>query len=356
VTPPPPHPAGLNRSGYLPLVEATRGGITESIHFGAVAVVDSRGRIVASVGNPGLVTFPRSSAKPLQAIPFIEAGGHETMGLSQAEVALMCASHLGTDAHVETLQGFHQKIGTVESDLRCGVHPPYHQPTAQAILRSGAALTPFRHNCSGKHTGMLAFARLNNWQVEDYLQPDHPVQQEILAAFAEMCDLAPDQVVVGVDGCTAPTFAVPIHNLALAYARLCDPASLSAARQIACRTITAAMWAEPNMVSGPGGFDTQVVAACPGRVLSKGGAEGYQALGVSAGVLGPDSPGLGIAIKISDGDLTSRARWAVALETLRQLGILSEGDLADLAGFGPATPIFNQNHVEVGELRPIFSL
>jgi L-asparaginase II len=224
------------------------------------------------------------------------------------------------------------------------------------MLLRGEAPTPIRHNCSGKHTGMLAFARLNGWPLESYLDPAEPVQQEILAAFAELCGLEPGRVVLGIDGCSAPNFAVPLQSAALAYARLCDPAALPAARREACRTITTAMWAEPEMVGGPGRFDTCLMSICRGRVLSKGGAEGYQALGVPANALGPGSPGLGIAIKISDGDHTSRARHAVALEVLRQLGLLSAQDQDALADFGPEIPILNQQSIRAGVVRPVFQL
>ncbi|HJS29549.1 MAG TPA: asparaginase [Anaerolineales bacterium] len=356
------NPDTLNKAGYRPLVEITRGypgyssEIPESVHFGALAVVDSAGKLVASVGDPALVTFLRSSAKPLQALPFIQAGGPDAFGLTRAEIALMCGSHSGTDAHAEGVQGFQAKAGVDAGDLRCGVHPSFHQPTAEAMLLRGEEPSPIRHNCSGKHTGMLAYARLNGWPVERYLEPDHPVQQEILTAFAEMCGLEPGQVILGIDGCSAPNFAVPLQNAALAYVRLCDPAALSPERRSACESITEAMWAEPGMVGGPGRFDTTLMSVCRGRILSKGGAEGYQALGAPSGALGPGSPGLGIAIKISDGDQTSRARHAVALETLRQLGLASAQDLEALADFGPEAPVLNQKSVRAGAIRPVFRL
>ncbi|MDX1435603.1 MAG: asparaginase, partial [Anaerolineales bacterium] len=164
-------------ASYQPLLEVTRAGLTESVHFGALAVVDSRGRLVAAQGDASLVAFPRSSLKPLQAVPFIQAGGQEAFGLSQAETALICASHAGTDVHVENLRRFHDKVGLEEQDLGCGIHLPYHQATAQEMARRGEETSPFRHNCSGKHTGMLAYARLGGWPLETYLEPDHPVQQ-----------------------------------------------------------------------------------------------------------------------------------------------------------------------------------
>lgn len=356
MTPPTPHPADFGPNRLQPLVEATRGGLVESIHFGALAVVDSAGTLVAAVGDPGLVTFPRSSAKPLQAIPFIEAGGHEAFNLTQAEIALICASHHGTDAHVEVLRQFHAKIGISEDNLACGFHIPYDPSTAEALVLNAEKPSQIRHNCSGKHTGMLALARLNDWPIDGYLDSGHPVQQAILVTFAEMCGIDPDQIVIGVDGCSAPTFAVPLRNFALGIARLSDLADLSPERQKACQTITRAMWAAPEMVSGPEGFDTHLLRACPERAMAKGGAEGYQALGVMRAALGADTQGLGVAIKISDGDITSRGRHVVAVEILNQLGLLSGEDLAALRRFGPTTPLLNQAGIHVGDLRPVFQL
>jgi L-asparaginase II len=352
----------LPETGYSPLVQITRGfpglssEIVESAHSGALAVVDTAGEIVASAGDPEVVTFLRSSAKPLQAIPFIEWGGREAFGLTQAEIALMCASHSGTDAHAAAVREFLVKVGVEEGDLLCGTHLSFHPATAEAMLLRGEAPTAVRHNCSGKHTGMLAFAQQNGWPLDTYLDPAHPAQVRILAAFAEMCDLEHGQVVLGIDGCSAPNFAVPLKNSALAFAKLCTPAALPGSRREACATISEAMWARPEMVGGPSRFDTVLMSACRGRILSKGGAEGYQALGIPAGAFGPGSPGLGIAIKISDGDPTSRARHVVALETLRQLGILSPQDLEALAEFGPEVPVLNQKSVRAGAVRPVFQL
>lgn len=349
---------------YQLVLEVTRGRIVESVHFGAAAVVDSSGRLLASLGNPRLVTFLRSSAKPFQALPFIERGGDQTFHLTSKDVALICASHDGTDEQVELIKGIQAKVGVQESDLLCGVHPPYHLPTQEAMRLRGELPTPNRHNCSGKHTGMLAHARMRGLPISDYINPEHPVQKAILETMAELCSLPLEQVEVGTDGCSAPIFAVPLHNAALAYARLCDPRGLSMERAAACRRITAAMMANPFMVGGPARFDSRLMETCSGRIVAKGGAEGYYAMGVIAGALGADSPGIGLVIKISDGDVAShsgsdlnlRARSIVALEVLRQMGYVSEKELEGLAEFGPVKPVFNWRKLAVGEARPAFTL
>jgi L-asparaginase II len=193
----------------------------------------------------------------------------------------------------------------------------------------------------------------------DYINPAHPLQQEIIQTFAEMCRLPVEQVEVGVDGCSAPNFAVPLHNAALGYARLCDPKAghvLPPERAAACRRIVTAMMECPDMVGGPGRFDTRLMEICRGRVLSKGGAEGYQGIGLMPGVLGPGSPAMGIALKIADGDARNKVRAAVTLEVLRQLGALSAAELEALSEFGPRLPLLNWRSIVVGQAYPAFEL
>ena len=346
----------MTPSSYLPLVELTRGEIIESVHFGAVAVVDIHGELVASAGNPNAVTYLRSTAKPFQVLPFIEAGGHKHFQYSRQEIALMCASHSGTDHHVEVVNRIQARAGITESDLKCGVHPPGHKMTAEAILLRGERPTPNRHNCSGKHSGMLAYAKMNAEPLENYLDFDHPVQQRILTAFAEMCSLPEDSIKLGIDGCSAPNFAVPLRHAAWAWAKLADPSHFSPVRAQACRTIVDAMIAHPDMVGGPERFDTVLMQTANGLVVSKGGAEAYQGIGVLPGALGQGRAALGIAIKISDGDGYGRAVAAAALEVLRQLGVLSESELRSLATFGPKRAVTNWRKLVVGEMRPVFNL
>jgi L-asparaginase II len=340
---------------YDLVVELTRGPIVESVHFGAIAVVDATGSLLASVGDPETVTFMRSSAKPFQALPFIEMGGDQAFGLTPREVAMLCASHSGTDEHVAVVSGIQRKVGISEQDLMCGTHWPYSEPAAQGLRQRGEQPTPNRHNCSGKHTGMLAHARLRHAPLENYIDFEHPVQKAILKAFAEMCGLAEDQVVLGVDGCSAPNFAAPLRNAALGYARLFDPSGLSPERAAACQRITHAMTSNPDMVAGPGRFDTLMMGIASGRILTKAGAEGYQGIGLAPGALGPGTPAVGIAFKIADGDVGGRARPMVGLEILRQLGAVSKHELDELAQFA-SHPLYNWRQLQVGEIRPAFKL
>lgn len=340
-------------NSYIPILEVTRGPLVESIHFGAAAVVDPTGRLIASLGDPGLITYLRSSAKPFQALHFVELGGTRQFHWSDAEVALMCASHSGTDLHYQTVSSMQAKAGLQEADLQCGTHPPFHKPTALALAARGEAPTPNRHNCSGKHTGMLAQCVLRGFSKQNYLDFNHPVQLANLQAIAEMCDLPTEQIGLGIDGCSAPVHALPLYNAALGYARLSDPAGLPAERAEACRLITRAMRAHPELVAGPDRLDTHLMRAAQGKLFSKMGAEGYQAVGVLPQAI-PGRPALGITIKIADGDSDGRARNVVTLEILRQLG-LTVPAVEGLESFWD-WKVRNWRKMEVGELRPCFQL
>jgi L-asparaginase II len=352
-------------SSYFPVLALTRGATIESVHYGAIAVVDVSGRLIAWYGDPQAVTFMRSSAKPFQALPFVENGGQEAFDLSLQQIAILCASHSGTDEHVSVVQSIQAKVGLRESDLLCGVHEPADAPTAQRLREQKEEPTPNRHNCSGKHTGMLSFARLlarMGLPIPDglpYIDPAHPLQQMILRTFSDMCGLPIEQISLGTDGCSAPNFAIPLYHAALGFARLCDPEAggvQPAARQAACRTITAAMMSHPLMVGGPGRFDTCLMQVAHERMVVKGGAEGYQGIGLMPGALGPGSPAVGVAFKIADGDERRLARAAVALEVLRQLGALTMSDLQELASFGPVLPRYNGRKLTIGEAYPAFRL
>jgi L-asparaginase II len=340
---------------YVPVVEVTRGSIVESVHFGVAVVVDAAGQVLAAVGDPQTRAFLRSTAKPFQALPFVEMGGVERFNLTDRELALMCASHHGTDEHVRVVTGMQEKIGIDESDMLCGAHEPGDKATWKAMVLRGEQPTPRRHNCSGKHTGMLAQAVMRGLPKADYINPQHPVQQTILRTFAEMTGVEAGHVVVGIDGCSVPTFAIPLYNTALGFARIADSSQLPERRANALRHIFHAMSTYPEMIAGPDGFDTVLMQAGPGKFVSKGGAEGYQGIAVAPGVLGQNSPGLGIAFKISDGDGYGRARPVVALALLKQLGLLTATEIESLVKFD-RRKLYNYRNLEIGEIRPCFTV
>ena len=361
----------MNSSDVQPLVEVTRGPIIESIHFGSFVIVDTTGKVIAAVGNPETVSYLRSSAKPFQALPFVERGGVEYFGLTDRELAILCASHLGTDDHVAVIQGIHRKLGVSASDLLCGMHTPGDVETAERMFLNGEANTPLRHNCSGKHTGMLAHCLLRGLPIEDYINPAHPIQQTIFQTFSEITGVPLDQIPLGTDGCSAPVFVVPMRAAAWAFAQLADPSALPEPRRSALHHIFRAMTSNPDMIAGPGAFDTELMTIGAGRILTKGGAEGYQAIALLPGACGAGSPAYGITIKISDGDLSERdrethgnhiahdgcgrARTTVSIEILRQLGALTASQIAALQSYA-RRPQYNWRHIQVGEIRSIFDL
>jgi len=350
---------------HLPIYELTRGRIVESIHYGSIAIVDVHGNLLAWYGDPDMVTFLRSTLKPFQLIPFLENGGKDIFDLNSREIAIMCGSHSGTDEHLSIIQQIQKKTRIQESDLLCGTHEPIDELTAEKMRNRKEIASPNRHNCSGKHTGMLAYVRYKERSGVTYkknlryIDPLHPVQKEILRTFSQMSSLPVKKVEVGIDGCSAPNFAVPLWNAAFAFARLCDPdlGDVGPVKRVdACRLITSAMMTHPEMVGGPGRFDTRLMEVARGRIVSKGGAEAYHGVGLVPGVLETGSPAIGIAIKISDGDNRNQVCNAVTLEVLRQLGALSNDELSRLEDFGPEFSLYNWSGALIGKAHPGFIL
>jgi len=354
----------MNESSQL-LLELTRGRIVESAHYGAIAVVNSEGRLIASCGDSRTVAFLRSSAKPFQALPFVERGGVEHYGYTLKELALSCASHESAQIHLDTVRGMQKKIGIQENQLQCGTHLPGDAAIFTSMIKSGAKPTPNNNNCSGKHTTMLAHAKMRGLPLETYLDINHPIQQDILAIFAEMCQYERGKIELGIDGCSAPNFALPLYNAALGMARLCDPHALSEERASACRKITTAMSTHPEMISKDGEFDCELMKTGEGRIICKRGAEGFQIIGLLPGALPSHAFGVGIAFKVTDGDASRmsdtlewgcRVRPAVTVEILKQLGALNEDQLQKLAPFGPNKILKNHRGLVTGESHPAFTL
>lgn len=339
---------------WQPLVEVLRGNQVESYHLGAIAVVDREGHLRAHVGDPDVVTFLRSTAKPIQALSLIESGAADAFGFEPRHIAIACGSHSGSDVHVEVVRDMLARIGLDEFALRCGAHRPGDKLTAARLEAAGAWPTPLRHNCSGKHAGMLAQAVHRGLTTADYLHPQHPVQQTILHNLAEMAGINAASIVIAVDGCSAPTFALPLRAAAYAFARLVDPVDLPPERQAACRHIVMAMQSHPEMVGGEASFDTRVMRALPGRLISKGGAEGYLGLGLLPDALFPGSPALGVAMKVADGD-SPRARGPASFGLLVGLGLLDGQVPPEVQSFA-SLPVLNVRELHVGEVRPVLKL
>jgi len=337
-----------------PLVEVRRGGITESRHRGHVAAVDPDGNVVASIGVPHTVTFLRSSAKPLQALPLLLTGAADRFGFTDEEVALACASHNGEPIHTRIVASMLEKIGLGVDALRCGVHEPYGAEAAAVLRARNEPPNALHNNCSGKHAGMLAVALQLGASIDNYESPENPVQIMIGRVVSQFTDVPEEDMAVGVDGCAAPIFGVTIRAMALAYARLVSPPrTLDKMIRDACARVVRVMTAFPELIGGTSDrLDTEIMRAARGRVVSKVGAEGVYTAGILPCERWPN--GLGLALKIEDGD-DKRARPTVVVECLRQLGVLYDDSLEAVSRYA-FFPVENRRGDLVGEIRASFEL
>jgi L-asparaginase II len=276
------------------LVEVVRGALSESVHRGAVAVADTEGRMLLALGDVERPVFPRSAIKAFQAMPLVESGAADAFALGEAELAVACASHSGDAIHLEAVRSLLDKAGVEERLLACGAHWPLSEGAQREIARAGNTPRPIHNNCSGKHAGMLATAVQLGVRPQGYELPDHPVQIEIARVISELCGVRLDADRMGVDGCSVPTYAVPLKALATGFARLGAPAGLAAPRQEAARRLVQACFRKPGLVAGEGRFDTVAMRKLAPAVFCKGGAEGVHCAAL------PEL-GLGIALKIDDG-------------------------------------------------------
>lgn len=337
-----------------PLVEVRRGSITESRHRGHIVVVEPDGNIIASLGAAQNVTFLRSSAKPFQSFPLLLTGAAERFGFTDREVALTSGSHNGEPIHTELVASMLQKLGLGIEALKCGAHEPYGVEAAAELRERGEEPSALHNNCSGKHAGMLAVALHLGAPIESYDSPESPVQKAIADVVSLFSGVAVTDMAVGVDGCGAPIFGITMRAMALAYARLISPpADFDEATREASERITRVMSAYPELIGGTSDrLDTEIMRAAPGRVISKVGAEGVYTAGIKPSAEWPN--GLGLAIKIEDGD-DKRARPTVVIESLRQLGVLRDESLEAVAKYA-FFPVRNRRGDLVGEIRASFAL
>ncbi len=329
-----------------PLVHFLRAGHVESIHYGHVAVVDASGRLLAWAGNPRLPIFPRSSFKPFQALPLVESGAFAASGLGADALALIAGSHSGTDRHAALALSILEKAGATADDLRCSTHEPYDEVTAAALRARGEEPGPLRHNCSGKHAGMLLLARHLGAPLAGYTDPAHPVQRAIFDRFASLTGKRFLDPVPAIDGCSVPTPRVALSTLAHAFALLASGVDAGGNAAPALAEIRDAMRAHPENVAGEGRLDTLLMRALCGDIVCKVGAEGVHATG-------HPKRGIGIALKIIDG--SRRALKPAVVGALDQVGILS---LDERGRLDPPEASVLRNHagIEVGEVRPALVL
>jgi L-asparaginase II len=324
------------------LVEVLRGSRIESEHRGRVAVIDAEGNPVLAWGDIARPVFPRSAIKPLQALPLVESGAADRFGFGNDELALASASHAGEPAHVAVAERMLARAGLDAGALACGPHPPIDAASAQALARAGREPSALHNNCSGKHAGFLCAACAIGAEPAGYTGPEHPVQRAVKAALEAVAGVTLDDRSCAIDGCSVPTWPLPLERLAYAFARFGTGRGLDPQRARAAARIRAACAARPHLVAGTGRLCTRIIEHFGGRVLVKGGAEG-----VLCGAL-PEA-GLGIAVKCDDG--AARAAEVVMAALLGRLLALDAADHAALAPLARPT-LRNWNGLEVGELRP----
>lgn len=335
------------------LAKVMRGGTLESVHRGTLLVIDGNGEKIAEIGDSSIVTFWRSAAKALQTIPLIASGAADAYRLTDKEIALACASHSGESFHTDLASQMLEKVGLDETDMRCGSHLPFHKESAHSLIRKGEKETQLHNNCSGKHAGMLAFAKHIGADVETYLSIENPVQKTILKTVSTFTEVPQDEIKIGIDGCSAPNFAVPLSSMALAYAKLIKPPlSFDEELRKACERIVSAKMKYPEMVGGSFRLDTKIMQSLQGKIVCKVGAEGVW----SAGILPCEKwkKGLSIALKIEDGN-DDRARPVVAIELLRQLAVMTDESEETLKEFSPII-LKNRMNKAVGEIVADFEL
>lgn len=329
------------RAGLAPtfVCHVTRGGFLESAHRVHCAVVDAGGELLFGAGEPDLLVFFRSSAKPFQAMPLIRTQA-DALKLTDEEIAIISASHTAAPRHIEVVRGLQARLGLHEEQLACGFQWPRDKVTREDV-RQGAPRSAIYNNCSGKHTGMLALALANGFSPEGYLDPEHPAQSLILDSVCEWTDLQRRPLAWGIDGCSAPTVRLPLSSIALAWARFAAHDAEPAAQRI-----RRAMMAYPEMIAGEGRIDTALMRATHGRIVTKIGAEGVYAIGLI-------DRGIGISLKVEDG--ASRAIPPTVVSLLDQLGLLNDDERAALAPF-VRVPVRNYRDLLAGDISTTLEL
>lgn len=328
------------------LVEVTRGALVESRHRGMVAVVDADGNSVLSLGEAEAPVFPRSAVKAMQALPLVESGAADALGFGNRELALACSSHSGEPGHVETAARMLARVGLDEAALECGAHWSSQQRVLIAQARSLFEPTALHNNCSGKHAGFLCTACHLGIEPKGYVGYDHPIQAMIRDVMEDLTGTSLGLGNCGTDGCSIPTYAVPLRELARGFAKMATGNGLAPERAKAARRLFAACMAEPWQVAGTGRFCTRLMELAPGRLFVKTGAEGVFCAAL------PEK-GLGIALKCEDG--ATRAAESMVAAVLAKLMADDAALSASLHELAKRT-LRNWNGIAVGEVRPVAEL
>ncbi|PRR85331.1 L-asparaginase II [Clostridium luticellarii] len=328
------------------VVKVTRGSLVESIHRADIAVVNSKGNLVYSLGDSHKVAYMRSAAKPIQTMEVILSGASERFSFTDKELSIMCGSHYGEEFHRETVEKILNKIGLNVNNLLCGSTLSLSREYSQKLLWEHAKLNPTYTDCSGKHAGILSVCVLKGYNIENYNSPEHPVQKEIKTIVSEICSIKEKNIVMGTDGCTVPVFGMPLYNMALGYSKIASGYGLSESYKKAADRIFSAVNNAPEMVAGTNGFCTEIIKNTHNKIIGKFGAEGIYCIGVR----GAD---FGIAIKIEDGG--TRAIWPTVVKCLEDLNVLDDREKDILSRYKNGKNLNNVGE-KVGNIFPDFTL
>lgn len=323
------------------LVEVTRGGRVESRHRGTAIVVDAAGNKLLALGDSEAPIFPRSAVKAMQAMVLVESGAADSLGFGDKELAMACSSHSGEPAHVALVEAMLARVGKGETTLECGCQWPSRLKVSVALARTGESATQLHNNCSGKHTGFICTACHLGIDPAGYIRYGHEVQDMVRGV---MSDLTGDHFGVdncATDGCSIPTYSVPLASLAHGFAKMATGSGLETVRAKTAERIIGACMAEPYFVAGDGRACTRLMQTAPGRIFAKTGAEGVFCAALP-------QEGLAIALKCDDGG--SRAADAIVAGLLARF-IDAGDDVTDALWLQANRPVKNWNGLETGTIR-----
>lgn len=327
------------------IADVYRSELIESRHKGNLAVVNPDNELKYFTGDPENITYIRSAAKLFQILPVINSGAADLFQFTKQEIAVMSASHNGEEKHVQTVRNILNKIDVSEEKLNCGVHDPIYKKAAHKLYLDEKKALEIHNNCSGKHAALLALCKFNDWDLDNYINPDHPVQKLILKTISEITETKQNEIFLGEDGCGVVVFGLPVKQMAYGYARLANPNYLPLEYREAAERITNSISDHPNMIAGTDRFNTDLIDVLGEKVTGKMGAEGVFCFALF------DGPG--ICVKIEDGN--ARAVPPVVIDVLKKLEYINEKELKKLEKY--EKPVVKNHHEhEVGHIKSILNL
>lgn len=332
------------------VVKIFRGNLIENLYRGDVSIIKNPGNSIYSLGDEQKLTYWRSAAKPIQALPVIYSGAYQRYGFTDQELAIMAGSHNGEEKHIKLVFSILDKINLTEKDLKCGICPPVHRPTANYLKKNGIEITPAYNPCSGKHAAQLSLCKYYSWPVTDYYSVNHPVQQMILDIVGDISEYTKEKIYLGIDDCTVPVFGMPLKNMSKAYARIANWESLPKQYKQAAQKMFFSMVNNPDIVGGTDRFDTDLMKVSDGNLVAKSGADGVFCIGIR---YEKEDSSLGITIKMESGNM--KFMPLAVIRILGQIKILSEKQIQKLKKYEPSD-ILNYRDEKIGYITSDFEL